>query len=219
MATAFQVNPRHELSAMECRELASIHCDALPFSVPALLGGRYAASFYQAANRSATEYVITASVDDRTIIGGALASTRPDEIGGRMLRKTLPGMVLGALRTLIGGTQAKRSALCRAMLSPPAPPGRPELFLIYLFVGEAHRGRGVGQAILEVLDRLAAELGFSMMRVLTEDDPGNLALDFYARYGFIRGQGMRHGGRDFVILERAATPRENKLKPALEAGP
>lgn len=54
-------------------------------------------------------------------------------------------------------------------LSHPDNPD-PELFLNELAVDEAHRGRGIGRALVAELWRVAQELGCRGMWVLTDDD-------------------------------------------------
>ena len=74
--------------------------------------------------------------------------------------------------------------------------------LLYLFTASGYRGRGVGRAVVEGMGHMAAESEKSSLTVLTEDDPGNRALGFYQRLAFARQDGLRHGSRDFVLLER-----------------
>jgi ribosomal protein S18 acetylase RimI-like enzyme len=57
-----------------------------------------------------------------------------------------------------------------------------EMFLYELGVDEAHRGRGVGTALVEALADLARESGCYGMWVLTDDDNG-AALAAYRRGG------------------------------------
>jgi ribosomal-protein-alanine N-acetyltransferase len=62
---------------------------------------------------------------------------------------------------------------------------RPELFLNELGVAEAHRGRGVGRALVEGLWAVARDRGCRGMWVLTEED--NVAANkVYAAAGGIR---------------------------------
>ncbi len=218
MTVGHPVALSEHLSSAECEALGTLHCEALPSSIPAILGVDYAARFYRAMAASATEHVITAKDQSGIPIGAGVATTQPADMGRRMLRATLPSFGLSVMRTLTFGPQSKRSALFDALVSPPALPAGRAVNLIYLFVGNGHLGQGIGQAIIDELDRFAVQSGYSALHVLTEDRADNLALGFYDHLGFGRRQSVSHGGHEFVIFERATTTQHTEPATSSETG-
>ena len=82
--------------------------------------------------------------------------------------------------------------------------GRPGLYLEDVFVEPAHRGRGIGTAILAHLARLAKERGFGRLNwaVLDWNRP---AVDFYRRMGAVLLDDWRICWLSGAALDRLAS--------------
>jgi ribosomal protein S18 acetylase RimI-like enzyme len=79
-------------------------------------------------------------------------------------------------------------AVCQDMANQPSgfvfPQARETVYLMYLAVDEAFRGRGLARALIEACEKLAHEWGRSGLFLDVADD--NPALTLYERLGFER---------------------------------
>ena len=85
-------------------------------------------------------------------------------------------------------TEVVGFALCQDMANQPSgfvfPQARETVYLMYLAVDEAFRGRGLARALIESCEKLARDWGRSGLLLDVADD--NPALALYERLGFER---------------------------------
>ena len=77
-----------------------------------------------------------------------------------------------------------------------------------IVIAEAHRGKGIGQALLAEAERLTREAGMTRLK-LTVLSGNDVAVDAYGRFGFRdyaagHGQGFRLSKRDVEIPDSMA---------------
>ncbi len=218
MAAKFHIVAGERLSSADCEKLAQLHCESLPESVPAYLGKSYAARFYEAVATSELEIVVVGRDPAGAIVGAAVVTKCPGNMGARLLSLTYARMISSIVSILFFGPGRRRKGLASAMLSPSLPDSESSMLLLYLFVKAENRESGIGQAILDELCRLTADAGCENLCVLTEDHSENAAIAFYSRRGFVHRNRVRRKNGDFVVLERKLVngSREPEILSGLE---
>jgi GNAT superfamily N-acetyltransferase len=185
---------RAPLAPSDAAQLAELHGRILPRSLVARLGRGYVERFHAFCAGSPDEAALVVRDAHGAIAGACVLGFSPADFGARLRAGT---NVLSAAATHPDAW----AALLRSALAPGPEPMGPEIVL--LFAGEAARGRGLGSALVEASLREAASRGHARLSVLTEDDPGNRALAFYAKNGFADEGPVRLHGAPFRRLARA----------------
>jgi len=86
------------------------------------------------------------------------------------------------------------TGMCRLTISPKCPA---VAFLSTVVVDEAHRGQGVGNAILAEAEKTAKQKGCNVMTLQTET---GWTMGWYARHGFmVVGEGYED---DMVLMSK-----------------
>lgn len=178
------------IAAADAARLATLHATALPRSLIAALGMHYGRAFYAYCAASTHETLRVARDGAGVVAAACLVSDRPADLGAR-LRAATP-----LLRAAATHPRAWPDLL-RAAFGGGTPSTGPEIVL--LFTDAAARGRGLGAALVDAAARDAVPLS-----VVTEDDPGNLALAFYRKNGFADSRPVRLNGKAFRRLVRNA---------------
>ena len=182
------------LTPADAARLADLHVRALPRSLISLLGRRYARAFYAFCASAPHETLYAARDAGGAIAEACLMSRAPGEFGARV-REATPLPFAAATHP------AAWPDLLRALFGGATPIAGPEIVL--LFADAAARGRGLGTALVDAALRDARAGGAASMSVVTEDDPANEAIAFYAKNGFADAGAVRLNGKDFRRLVRA----------------
>ena len=190
------------LSASDCVRLATLHVAALPDSIVSELGAGYAARFYRYLERSEHEQVFILRNEQGQIRSGCVLSLRPNTLRRRLLWHTL--LLLYAGPWLL----RRRRRRTAAPGAPPAnalPAGLPELILI--FTAPEARSRGSGTVLLAECEAFLAARHIPEYVARTVDEPGNRALEFYARNGFVAWGHSAGHGRVFRVFRKPVPAR------------
>ena len=176
--SAVMIGPGRPDSAAD---LARLQCAILPDSRMSLLGEAYVEACYRYFLDSPQEFVLAAESQGR-IVGGAFVSLVPHSLSRRLLFHT---PLLPAMARRPFGPAARR--IMSDMLRPdPVPSTIRELpEMVAIFVESSQRGAGVGEMICRAAEDELARRRAAAYVVRTENDPGNRALAFYHRLGFV----------------------------------
>lgn len=188
------------LSAGDCARLAALHREALPDSAVSELGQRYADCFYRYLRASSYDRVFVLRDERGQVMSGCVLSLRPKTLRRRLLTRT--PLLLYALPWFVR-SRGRRAASTGPQPTNPPPAATqdiPELLLI--FTAREERSRGAGAALLKQCETFLAAEGFPEYVVRTVDEPGNRAIGFYDRNGFVTcGQSTDHG-RVFRVFKK-----------------
>jgi len=80
-------------------------------------------------------------------------------------------------------------------------------------VHPGHRRKGYAKILLEEAERLAISRGANVMRLEVRDD-NDIAISFYERYGFVRGERKRNyydGGKSAWVYRKRLTSAGNTV--------
>jgi ribosomal protein S18 acetylase RimI-like enzyme len=187
--------------------IAALHVACLTDSIVTALGIRYARSFYRYMTRSGDEFVLVQRDAAGSIIAAAVVSLSPTTLNRRLLLRTsllawflirLPRM-LGLLRRPATGSSGQARPEWTEV-----PADMPELILIY---ASAHaRGRGLGRALIQQVERRLREALVSEYQVRTVADASNRALAFYRTNNFQPAGNAVKQGKFFQVFTRKLDP-------------
>lgn len=193
------------MTPADIARLAELHRECLPDSVVSRLGAAYARSFYWYVSRSRTELLELERDAQGRISSAAVVSLDPRGMTRRLLFGTrlVPSLVLRGPALLAGmlrgrpasGGGAGDAATLRDVHDMP------ELILIYS--SGAARSQGIGARLIERLEARLRALGVRRYQVKTVSDPGNRALSFYARNGFVADAVLEQRGERFQVFTKA----------------
>jgi len=164
---------------------------------------RYLERYYAFLIKSKDEIVLVARGSDGDPLAAAVVSMLPRTYSRRVLRTTLFPFVLGAFTSLLFGPKWRRQGLFRVVRGSFADEvfshSSPEL--IYLYVSGNSRSQGLGRQLVNEVKEVLRSKGCDSMFVSTFDIPGNKALTFYQRNGFVRVDSGKRFGCRFAVLE------------------
>ena len=193
-------------------QLASLQTELLPKSLVSLLGEDFARSFYRYASRSEQESVLVLLRGNRAL-GACVLSFDPGSLDRRLLART-PMLAFALLRfyRLPLGALVRESLWRARSGAKPEHELLPELVLI--FVSHELLGKGLGGRMMEECETLLRARSIDAYTVNTEDEEGNLALNFYVSRGFqVVGKALRHGIR-YIVLRKDLEPPVTAGHPA-----
>ena len=176
-------------------QLAALQVAILPGSMISRLGMAFVREFYRFASRSAEEIVLWKS-EGRELIGGCVASLRPQTLSWRlMFRTTLAWRLLRLPFRVLLAQVTQREAAGTSMGDMPE--------LILLFTRGDVRSRGIGAQLLRECESELARRGATEYYVKTIDTENNRAIAFYLREGFeVRGRRIIHTERFCFLSKR-----------------
>jgi GNAT superfamily N-acetyltransferase len=127
---------------------------------------------------------------DAEQIAGLLAQlgypTQPSAVVGRLERLSIVGD-----RVIVADLEGRAVGLAHLQVAPAIERDRPAAKIGALVVDEAHRGQGVGRALVEALEREARTRGCELL-FLTTAERRDDAHVFYERVG-LEHTGRRYG--------------------------
>ena len=182
------------LSAALVDELARLHVACLPESLFSRLGMGATRCLYRFMAASRAESFAVAFDADGVPVGASVTIFQPTSL----LRRAVLGSNLGfwLLR--------KAHRLPWASVADSKSPGlRPMPELMFLFVSPALRSCGAGRTLVTLAQSEVYRLGGAELCVMTEDRPGNRALDFYRGMGYELQGAARKFGKAFVVFTRS----------------
>lgn len=165
-------------AAPDAEALAALHGAILPGSRLSLFGQGYLTSCYRYFIGSRDELVFVAR-SCGSVIGGAFVSLAPASLSRRLVMHTSLLLQL-TLRPMGKGA---RQIIADLFQSAPPSPGQPEL--VAIFVAPDQQGRRIGEAICRAVEADLMQRQLRSYVVHTERDPGNRAIAFYRRLGFV----------------------------------
>lgn len=188
----------------DVHRLATLHAAALPSSMLTLLGISALERFYRFAVQH--ERTWSALADD-VVVGGLVLADAPETMLSRFA-KTAPilfarDMANAALasRQLRGRIASRfRDGVAGEQAATDVPVHVPEVTQI--FTDAAHRGRGLGAALLRACEADLAGRGVGAYFVHTERDDNAAGIRFYLREGFVEVGRSRSFGVDFLVLRK-----------------
>jgi ribosomal protein S18 acetylase RimI-like enzyme len=170
-------------AASDAKALAALHDTILPRSRLSLFGQGYLTDCYHYFVDSRDELVFVARSDE-SVVGGAFASLAPGSLSRRLVTHTR-FLLQFAMRPL--GSGARQIVADLLQPAPPATlPDQPEL--VAIFVAPEQQGRGIGEMICRAVEAELIRRQFKSYVVHTERDPGNRAVAFYRRLGFMAAE-------------------------------
>lgn len=199
------------LADIDATAVARLHCRCLPNSLVSMLGETYARSLYHYMARSQREALFLARASGAgKIVGACALSLGPATLDRRLVlgSRLIPSL---ALRPHILLAQLAKLSASRHSARNDALPrdldGLPEVLTI--FADPAMRGRGVGAALLEAVERFLVGRGYRQYMLKTLDEDDNRAFKFYFDHGFIDRCRHVKRGRRFRVLEKHVGPGDH----------
>jgi ribosomal protein S18 acetylase RimI-like enzyme len=200
------LEPGEMLSDGDLERIARLHRVSLDDSLPSFLGDRYLARFYRYLASSALEQLLVARSGDTgtgSVDSVCVLSFDPGSMQRRAVQATLVPFAVSASTALVRDS-AFRDLVLRMLTARSGvegePPGSPEI--THIFTDPAQRGRALGRALVERVDRHLRDRGVPVCYVRTIDDPENRALAFYDRNGYQRVGRTFGAGRGFVVFKK-----------------
>ncbi|MDA1185864.1 MAG: GNAT family N-acetyltransferase [Acidobacteria bacterium] len=195
------VDSEVQLDAADFDRMAWLHVDSIDDSLPALLGVGFSDRLYRFLARSPDETLFPERVDGR-IESVCVLSFAPASLHGRILRGTLPVLVLHALSAFVMRpdfrTFLRRSvAEARRDVESPAAPE-----ITYIFTNGRLRGHGLGARLLARVETYLRDRGETACFVKTLDTADNRAIAFYEENGFAPIGTRAEAGRRFVQFQK-----------------
>jgi GNAT superfamily N-acetyltransferase len=183
----------------DLRQVAGLHVESLPTSLPAVLGRGFVEEFYRQVRASRSNILLVAK-SETGVQGFCHVCLDDAALKRRLLLRT--SLTLRLIRHL--GDKSVR-ALIRSQFRPDAGAakagiGLPEL--LYIAAAPAARGTGIGGALVAAVDSALRTAGYDSYRVCTEDRRGNRAVDFYLAHGFGPAGTMTRNGTRFLVFAK-----------------
>ena len=197
------VEAEQRLSEADLARIAELHVASIEDSIPTMLGARYARAFFGYLARAPFESLFVERIQGR-IESVCVVSFAPDTVYLRTLRATLPQLVLCAAAALLRSGRFRRFLLrfvVDLLRGAAGQPHAPEI--TYIFTNAERRSRGIGQRLVQRVDRYLRERGVSAYYVRTIDEASNRALGFYDAQGFQRIGRQEEGGRPFAVFQKS----------------
>ena len=188
-------------------DLAALHISCLSDSAVAVLGPRYARSFYRYVTSSGREIAFVERNGARRIVAAAVISLEPATLNRRLLLHT--SLLVSLLRhprhtlALLSGHREDHAPPPDAANALPLP----EMILIY--TSSEERGRGRGTALIEQAERRLRQLGVAAYQVKTVASASNPALAFYRNRNFTPSGTSFTLGRQFQVFTRRLDPERH----------
>lgn len=182
-------------AASDANALAALHDTILPRSRLSLFGRSYLTDCYHYFIDSRDELVFVARSGE-SVVGGAFASLTPGSLSRRLVTHTR-FLLQFALRPLGRGARQIFADLLQPV--PATLSDQPEL--VAIFVAPEQQGRGIGEMICRAVEAELIRRQFKSYVVHTERDPGNRAVAFYRRLGFVTAGSIK-GSHRLMLLSK-----------------
>lgn len=192
-----------DLDERDLDDLVAHHIDSLEDSIVGALGPRYVRAFYRYLSRSPKEILVVRRSGDARIAAAAVVTLDPSSLTRRLAWHT-PLLRCALLRAAPFAARWRSGLRSGAGSAPGAPEhvdaGRPEMILVY--TAREARGRGLGTALVEAVERELRSRRVTEYQVRTVLAPSNRALAFYRARGFEPAGESTQWGRRFQVFVR-----------------
>lgn len=206
------------LSDSDVGVLARMHLMALPQSLVAVLGERYAGAFYRYLAHSRDEIILLERGGESglDILGACLVSACPETLHRRLALRT-PLLLYGLLSlTRLPLRSMVKQMFAGAASAPVRQPEGPEIILI--FTRQAIRGQGLGTRLIGRTEAWLRSLGAERLLVKTQDRLDNQAIRFYEKLGFRRIGSIVDLGKSLLLFEKLIRPENDAGIMLFQAG-
>ena len=189
-----QLVPMSQLNAGQIRELARLHYKVM-HSLLSDLGLPFVERYYQIACAESSVVGVCALTENRSLLGWAIGSSKPDQLNGR-LREAWLWFASQMLRVLVTRPRLIRQLFISAR-SASMKMKQGAIELTYIGVDSSVRKQGLGRELLNAFLQAARDRGFQSV-VLSVEAENKDAIALYTRVGFkiihsfIEGRFKRH---------------------------
>jgi GNAT superfamily N-acetyltransferase len=214
-------DPIHEAQAQaitpaavgDAPRLAQLHAACLPASILTELGREGLVRYYEMVTSSSHEHVLIGSTGSTGIAAACVLSLSPQTVLRRFAMRSPTTLARDlATRAMQSGDLRQRlvSRLREAVAAEPPflqSSGSDRIVpeVTQVFTDAAHRGHGLGRALLRACEALLRDLGHIHYCIHTLRDDNDGGIRFYRREGFILTGTSRSFGDHYLIMTKGLT--------------